>query len=89
MNQAILFPDSVEWLALERCLQFHAQCQGLLIQCLVPVEVLEKHASVTISTEAEAIALFEELRFDCEEQAEALIDDERYNELGQVIVEHL
>ncbi len=84
MNQSILFPDVQSWDQATQQIRFPAQCQGALIECTVAVTVLEHISGQQITNEEEAVSIFSQYRFDCEELAEQLIEDEAYNALGQI-----
>ncbi|MDW6018525.1 DUF1488 domain-containing protein [Vibrio plantisponsor] len=86
MNQSILFPDMQEWNSELQAVTFPAQQSGALIECIVTLDELAKISGVTISSEQEALAAFEMVRFDLEELAEELIEDEAFNQLGQIEV---
>ncbi|MDW6091463.1 DUF1488 domain-containing protein [Vibrio rhizosphaerae] len=84
MNQSIIFPDVQSWNEDARHIVFPAQCQGALIECIVTVAVLEELSGQSITSQEDAIRFFSLYRFDLEELAEQLIDDEAYNALGQI-----
>ncbi|QMV12871.1 DUF1488 family protein [Vibrio spartinae] len=84
MNQSILFPDVQSWDETTQQIRFPAQCQGALIECTVAVTVLEQVSGQQIKNEEKAIRIFSQYRFDFEELAEQLIEDEAYNALGQI-----
>lgn len=84
MNQSILFPDVQSWDETTQQIRFPAQCQGALIECIVAVTVLEQLSGQQITGEETAVSIFSQYRFDCEELAEQLIEDEAYNALGQI-----
>lgn len=86
MNQSILFPDMQEWHAELKAVTFPAQQSGALIECIVSVEELMKLSGMTINSEQEALAAFVCVRFDLEELAEELIEDEAFNQFGQIEV---
>lgn len=78
MNQAIQFIDRVEFDEQTQLLTFYAQVSGLMVECIVNTQ------SLSISDMAAAKQYFETLRFDYEDLAEQLIDDEEYNSAGQI-----
>ncbi|NVD05895.1 DUF1488 domain-containing protein [Vibrio sp. JPW-9-11-11] len=86
MNQSILFPDIQAWQAESQVISFPAQQSGALIECIVSKRALEKLSGQTVSDEQQALAVFAQYRFDLEELAEGLIEDEEYNSLGQIEV---
>lgn len=79
MNQAIQFIDRVEFSAKEKRLYFYAQVSGLLVSCFY----------TTTKNEQEALKHFTQHRFDYEDQAERLIEDEAYNADGSIRIEEL
>lgn len=78
MNQAIQFVDRVEYK--NGLLTFYATVNGLLVPCVIALNAKER---------SEALSHFAKLRFDYEEQAQQLIEDEAYNEDGEVLVTSL
>lgn len=86
MNQSILFPDIQEWNPELEAVVFPAQQSGALIECLVSMQELQKISGVDINSEEEALAAFADVRFDLEELAEELIEDEAFNQSGQIEV---
>lgn len=72
MNQAILFNDDISYQQGE--LTFTAMACGQLIRCKITTE-LDQEA---------ALAHFAQHQFDYEMQAEQLIEDEAFNEAGEV-----
>ena len=83
MNQAIQFIDRVEFDAQTQLLTFYAQVSGLMVECIVNMQ------SVLISDMVAAKQHFESLRFDYEELAEQLIEDEEYNSAGKIEIKPL
>lgn len=91
MNQSILFPDLQDWDAQTQTIVFPVQVQGANIECRISLSKLVS-LSLAGSTLNEndvdigerALALFEEYRFDIEEEVEKLIELESYDELGRV-----
>ncbi|OCH12125.1 hypothetical protein A6E05_11180 [Aliivibrio sp. 1S165] len=86
MNQSILFSDDVQWNEETQTILFSAQQMGNLIQCHVAISWLESESGEVIINDADALRVFEEYRFDVEEQAEALIEDEEFNASGEIII---
>ncbi|WP_428774002.1 DUF1488 domain-containing protein [Vibrio sp.] len=86
MNQSILFPDMQSWSEEKQAVIFPAQQSGALIECLVTVAELTKLSGRPIEGSQQALAVFAELRFDLEELAEALIEDEAFNQRGEIEV---
>lgn len=83
MNQAIQFIDRVEFNAQNQLLTFYAQVSGLMVECIIDAQ------SLAISDLAAAKQYFESLRFDYEELAEQLIEDEEYNSAGKIEIKAL
>ncbi len=86
MNQSILFPDIQLWDEVSQSVNFSAQQSGALIECFVTKQKLEKLSGSLIETEQAAIKVFTDYRFDLEEMAEELIEDEAFNEEGHIII---
>ncbi|BDF95932.1 MULTISPECIES: DUF1488 family protein [Pseudoalteromonas] len=83
MNQAIQFIDRIEFNEQTQLLTFFAQVSGLMVECIIDTH------SLAISDNAAAKLYFESLRFDYEELAEQLIEDEEYNSAGQIEIKAL
>ncbi|MEF1335769.1 DUF1488 domain-containing protein, partial [Vibrio rotiferianus] len=79
MNQSILFPDMQSWDEVSQSVNFAAQQSGALIECYVTKQKLEKLSGSAIGDEQAAIEAFVDFRFDLEEIAEELIEDEAFN----------
>ncbi|EJN8561766.1 DUF1488 domain-containing protein [Vibrio alginolyticus] len=86
MNQSILFPDIQSWDEVSQSVNFSAQQSGALIECFVTKQKLEKLSGSLIETEQAAIKVFTDYRFDLEEMAEELIEDEAFNDEGHIII---
>ncbi len=86
MNQSILFPDIQEWNSELEVIVFPAQQSGALIECIVNVQELQKISGASINSKEQALAVFADVRFDLEELAEELIEDEAFNQSGQIEV---
>ncbi|CAH1559936.1 DUF1488 family protein [Vibrio owensii] len=87
MNQSILFPDMQSWDEASQSVNFAAQQSGALIECYVTKQKLEKLSGSQIETEQAAIKVFTDYRFDLEEIAEELIEDEAFDEEGHIIID--
>lgn len=87
MNQSILFPDMQSWDEASQSVNFAAQQSGALIECYVTKQKLEKLRGSLIETEQAAIKVFTDYRFDLEEIAEELIEDEAFDEEGHIIID--
>lgn len=83
MNQAIQFIDRIDYNEQAQQLTFYAQVSGLMVECIIDMQ------SLIIADSATAQYHFELRRFDYEELAEQLIEDEEYNSTGQVVVKAL
>ncbi len=86
MNQSILFPDIQSWDQDKQAVLFSAQQAGALIQCLVTKAELEKLSGQTVDNEQQALEVFSQYRFDLEELAEELIEDEEFNPQGWIVI---
>ena len=79
MNQSILFPDIQDWDEENQSIIFPAQQSGALIECVMSIEELSRLAGKEIEEGDQALVIFSELRFDIEELAEELIEEEEYD----------
>jgi len=86
MNQSILFPDIQLWDEDQQAVLFSAQQAGALIQCLVSKAELESLSGQAVANEQQAIEVFSQYRFDLEELAEQLIENEEFNSQGWIEV---
>ncbi|EJG0975450.1 DUF1488 domain-containing protein [Vibrio parahaemolyticus] len=86
MNQSILFSDMQSWDEVSQSVNFAAQQSGALIECFVTKQKLEKLSGSELDTEQAVISAFIDYRFDLEEIAEELIEDEAFNEEGHIII---
>lgn len=69
MNQAIQFPDREEWNAATRKVHFPALISGMLAECVISDSLLYRR----YGEGAEPLVLFQNNRWDIEEEFEALI----------------
>ncbi|MDD1783985.1 DUF1488 domain-containing protein [Enterovibrio sp. ZSDZ35] len=86
MNQNILFPDLQSVDDTRQAVSFQAQQAGALISCFVLVSDLEKRAGSGLDSKEAILNAFNEYRFDYEELAEEAIEDEDFNEAGEIWV---
>lgn len=84
MNQSILFADIQEWDQLKCVVTFPAQQAGALIECSISLEMIERLSGISVDGERQALQAFSSIRFDVEELAEELIDNEEFNEKGEI-----
>ncbi len=83
MNQSILFPDIQSWDEELSAVKFPAQQSGALIECVASLSYLSQFGEQVTNAE-QALAVFNANRFEIEELAEQLIEDEEYNQLGMI-----
>ncbi|MCG9731969.1 DUF1488 domain-containing protein [Shewanella sp. Isolate13] len=91
MNQSILFPDLQDWDAQTQSIVFPVQVQGANIECRISLNKLISLSSATVDIGEQDIAnkaldLFDDYRFDIEEEVEALIGQEIFDEQGRVVL---
>ena len=91
MNQSILFPDLQDWDSGSQIVVFPAQVQGANVECRISLQRLallssEALTAETCDIEAKALAVFDEYRFDIEEEVEMLIEQESFDEQGRVVL---
>jgi hypothetical protein len=93
MNQNIIFSDNEYYNNNLQQVEFQAQCQGKLITCIITVQTLvalngQSENTIQNKMEQTALALFDDIRFDIEEAAEALIKQQAFNDDGHIYLEH-
>ncbi|MEC6833322.1 DUF1488 domain-containing protein [Photobacterium toruni] len=86
MNQNILFADIQTWHSDQQAIHFVAQQGGALINCWLSLSWLQQQSGQTLSTPETIIATFIEYRFDIEDIAEAMIDNEDFNDSGDIVI---
>ncbi|WEM42258.1 DUF1488 domain-containing protein [Photobacterium sp. DA100] len=84
MNQDILFADMQTWHSARQAVNFPAQQGGALINCWVSRAWLENACGQALANEAAVINAFVQCRFDLEEIAETMIEDEDFNGDGDI-----
>ena len=93
MNQAILFSDNERYNVELQQVEFSAQCQGALITCIISVDNLfqlnDKNFKSQDISETIILSLFESSRFDIEDIAEQMINDQAFDEDGKVYLQPL
>jgi len=75
MNQAIQFPDREEWNADKEAVCFPALVNGIVLTCAISAEALCQRFG-----QGEAMALFTAHRWDLEEEAEAAIINDAFDD---------
>ncbi|RTY53463.1 DUF1488 domain-containing protein [Pantoea sp. YU22] len=75
MNQAIQFPDREEWNADKEAVCFPALVNGIVLTCAISAEALTQRFG-----QGEAMALFTTHRWDLEEEAEAAIINDAFDD---------
>ncbi|WP_028864940.1 DUF1488 domain-containing protein [Psychromonas aquimarina] len=86
MNQSILFPELQSYCELTEHIEFPAQTNGQLIYCVLGRDKLHQISQEQSENEAQLLALFEQYRFDIEELAEQLIENEQFAEDGKIYI---
>ena len=84
MNQDILFADLQTWDSERQAVNFPAQQGGALINCWVNRQWLENKCGHILSDEAAVLNAFAQYRFDLEDIAEAMIEDEDFTPDGDI-----
>ncbi|MEE9693011.1 DUF1488 domain-containing protein [Aeromonas hydrophila] len=84
MNQGILFPELANWQAYEQRIHFPAQQMGALVDCYISRRRLEKMTGLSLAREEDILRAFESVRFDIEEIAEKLIEEQEFAEDGAI-----
>ena len=72
MNQAIQFVDRYTYIVERKAIQFEAIVSGLIVYCFI------EHDGQQVE------AYLNQNKFDLEDQATELIEEEEYNELGEI-----
>ncbi|WP_272524209.1 DUF1488 domain-containing protein [Providencia sp. PROV230] len=70
MNQQIQFPDREEWDELSKQVRFPVLISGMLAKCAIPQSLLFQR----YGQEETPLRLFQQYRWDIEEEFEALIE---------------
>ncbi|MFM4932437.1 DUF1488 domain-containing protein [Aeromonas dhakensis] len=84
MNQGILFPELADWQPHEQRIHFPAQQMGALVDCYISRRRLEKITGLSLAREEDILRAFESVRFDIEEMAEKLIEEQEFAEDGAI-----
>ncbi|HDZ8963986.1 TPA: DUF1488 domain-containing protein [Aeromonas dhakensis] len=84
MNQGILFPELADWQPHEQRIHFPAQQMGALVDCYISRRRLEKMTGLSLAREEDILLAFESVRFDIEEMAEKLIEEQEFAEDGAI-----
>jgi len=84
MNQDILFADIQLWDSQKQAINFPAQQAGALITCWVSLSWLQKTIEQPLNEESDILATFAANRFDLEELAEVMIEEEEFNSDGDI-----
>ncbi len=87
MNQSIIFSEDAIWNNELRTVEFTAQNMGNLIVCVIPIATLERISGRQVNDETLALEQFSHYRFDLEELAEERIEEEMFNEVGQIVLD--
>ncbi|HEB1290355.1 TPA: DUF1488 domain-containing protein [Escherichia albertii] len=82
MNQAIQFPDREEWNESKKCVCFPALVNGMQLTCTITGESLANRFAG--DTPEQWLANFRQHRWDLEEEAESLIQDQSEDDQGWV-----
>ncbi|HDT5886452.1 MULTISPECIES: DUF1488 family protein [Aeromonas] len=84
MNQGILFPELADWQPHEQRIHFPAQQMGALVDCYISRRRLEKMTGLSLAREEDILRAFESVRFDIEDMAEKLIEEQEFAEDGAI-----
>ena len=84
MNQGILFPELADWQPHEQRIHFPAQQMGALVDCYISRRRREKMTGLSLAREEDILRAFESVRFDIEEIAEKLIEEQEFAEDGAI-----
>ncbi|MFM9759099.1 DUF1488 domain-containing protein [Aeromonas dhakensis] len=84
MNQGILFPELADWQPHEQRIHFPAQQMGALVDCYISRRRLEKMTGLSLAREEDILRAFDSVRFDIEDMAEKLIEEQEFAEDGAI-----
>ena len=82
MNQAIQFPDREKWQVDISAVVFPAMVHGMQLTCAISGEKLASRFGG--STPEQWLEIFQQHRWDLEEEAEALIQDQQEDSQGWI-----
>ncbi|ELN3682642.1 DUF1488 domain-containing protein [Escherichia coli] len=82
MNQTIQFPDREEWVENKKCVCFPALVNGMQLTCAISGDSLAYR--FTGDTPEQWLASFRQHRWDLEEEAENLIQEQSEDDQGWV-----
>ncbi|CAM7641638.1 DUF1488 domain-containing protein [Citrobacter sp. Cpo142] len=82
MNQAIQFPDREEWRTDVSAVVFPAMVHGMQLTCAISGEMLASRFGG--DTPEQWLEIFQQHRWDLEEEAEGLIQDQQEDAQGWV-----
>lgn len=82
MNQSIQFPDVEEWDEFTCKVQFPVLIRGMLFECIISDSLLHQR----YGKGASPLALFQQNRWDIEEEFEDLIAQDLINERGYYLL---
>ncbi len=71
----------------KQAVNFPAQQAGALITCWVSLSWLQKKVEQPLNEEADILATFVANRFDLEELAEVMIEEEEFNSVGDIDID--
>ncbi|UCX03085.1 DUF1488 family protein [Shewanella glacialimarina] len=84
MNQSVIFTDQLYMETNQ--VRFIAQQQGMHINCFASFAVISALCDHQVVNEHNAVHLFEQCRFDLEDKAEALIEQEAFSDSGDILL---
>jgi hypothetical protein len=85
MNQAIIFTDHETWDSLHHGVVCIAMVNGFQVYCCVRAETLSQRFGSSSQPE-QYIELFRRYRWDFEDELEALIEDEAFDDDGWIVI---
>ncbi|BDY02993.1 DUF1488 domain-containing protein [Ferrimonas sp. YFM] len=88
MNQQIQFNDQLQVDMQQHHLSFTALVAGQKVGCYIALPALAHLANAEITTQEQAIQAFEQHRFDLEDEAETLIEEENFDAQGRIWLQH-
>ncbi|AZG71524.1 DUF1488 domain-containing protein [Shewanella livingstonensis] len=84
MNQSVIFSDQL-FIETNK-VRFIAQQQGMNINCFASFVIISELCDNQLVSKHNAGSLFEQCRFDLEDRAESLIEQEAFSDSGEIIV---
>ncbi|MBT1446281.1 DUF1488 family protein [Shewanella sp. JM162201] len=83
MNQSVIFADAISIDGKKQLLKLVAHQQGMRIECVLSFARLQQLCKTPVNVD-NAASLLEGVRFEVEELAETLIEEDAFDEWGRI-----